>query len=202
MDDNLYDNPFDSPALWDKLTLEGGAGRFIVPGIVKISAEIGLSEDSAPVAGQDGLQKTLLGYTPAVFSVNIQIWKSEQYRELEKLIGIFKPKKSNQNPQAIVAIHPQIQLYDVKKVYLTNISTQPYNPTDGFLVALKLEEWFPEITGTLDKTAKPNSRPVKSLSPSGNSQPPKAGAATATASGNDWGQAPVKPSTVTPKPKP
>lgn len=204
-------DPFDNPLLWDKLTLEGGAGRFTLPGIVKISYELGLIEDSAPVLNQNGkeagLQKTLLGYKPATFDVVIQVWTAAQFKELGRILEIFRPKNNNAPPKAILAIHPQIQLLGVKNVYITSVSGDGYSPKDGYFMRLKLEQWFAKTTGELikddpkpklkPKTTKPVERSSSGAIPLDATGKPTA----ATPSGNDWKKTYVPPSTNTPGPK-
>lgn len=185
-------DPFDNPLLWDKLVLVGGAGKFTTPGICKISANIGLNEDSADVPGQDGLQKTLLGYKSATFDAVIQVWTAAQFKELIKIIQLFQPK-NKQAPKAVIAIHPQIQMLNAKEIYITDVTIPPYSSKDGYIVNFKLEQWTSKTSGK---------RTVEERSSSNSSTVPNVGAATATPSGNDWAKPPVKPSTITPKPKP
>ncbi len=203
-------NPFTNPGSWDKLTLEGGAGGYTLPGIVKISYEAGLNEDSAPTPGQNGRNTTLLGYKPASFDVSVQVWTEEQFEELRRIVEIFRPKNDGAKAKAVLAIHPQIQFLGVKYVYITSITGGGYSPRDGYILNLKLEQFFEKTTGELVKPATPNplkpkpkpkTKTVTTRSSSGAIPLDPDGKPTSKASGVDWAKTYKPPSATVPDPK-
>ena len=70
-------DPFTSPSLWDRLELHGPQGRVTVPGVAKVTVDVGISEDSVDIPGKNGvtITTTHLGYKPAEISVDVQVWE-------------------------------------------------------------------------------------------------------------------------------
>jgi hypothetical protein len=183
--------------LWDTMQLHSGKSIYTIPGVCLVSVATGINEDSVSVPGKDGVTTTHLGYKAAEVNVDVQVWTAKQFEVLQKIVQLFRPKRG-ETPKALDAIHPQLEVYGIKQVYIFNVSAPSYNKSEGYKMTLQLREWWPE-TKTSKKTEKVK---AAAATPKANTKNVKASSGSDD-DGQDRGAPPppTKPSTVAQKPK-
>lgn len=148
-------SPFDpdTQTLWDHLVLIGPSGRATTPGVATVEVDTGIAEDIQEVDGQDGTTTTFLGYRPAEVTVNITVWTAEQYNKLRAIIELYRSARGVP-PKPVDAIHPELEIHDIRQVYIFGVSSKATTAKTGYVLTLKMREWWPE-TKRVTKAAEP-----------------------------------------------
>lgn len=113
----------------------------------------GLREDNKPVDGQDGVERTFLGYEDAEVTVNIRIWNLNYLDEAKGLAGILRNKRG-ETPQAMQIVHPATYRWGITEVYLYGITESPFTSKGGMQLELQFREFQPVTTRKTTAAAK------------------------------------------------
>lgn len=149
--------------IWDTLVLYRDGERYPVPGIARVRPTKALEVERHTVAGRDGATATQLGYRPASFTVDVQIWEEAHYQEMTRILELFQPRRG-EDFKAVDVLHPQLEQLNIKQVYLMRVSSEPPSSSEGQRYTFEFEEFYPEGERT--------PRPVKEVEPAtGNPEP-------------------------------
>ncbi len=131
-------SPIRNPEAWDRLVIQGPGGKVTLHA-PRITARGRLRVDVAP-----DQVVTHLGYEPREVQVEARVWDAEQWPEIESLLELWRPAGDDPKPAACTAIHPQLELLGLERVYIWTVDLQPYDPREGYRLRLTLREWWPE----------------------------------------------------------
>lgn len=131
-------SPFSNPSAWDRLVLQGPGGKVVLEA-PQVSARGEVQEQSVP-----GQTTTILAYSPREVVVEARVWREEQWREVKRLLDLWRPKGQNPKPAPLTAVHPQLELLKLERVYLWSVELQPYTANEGYRLRLTLREWWPQ----------------------------------------------------------
>jgi hypothetical protein len=150
---NQIPNPFEAPELWEALKLVGSLGTVTLPNVTVNVRGGGLKEDSAPVAGQDGVERTFLGYDDGDIEVESIADTKAEFNKLRAAVGLYRNRREGK-PQVVTGIHPNLQLHGITNVYIVGLSSDDFDPDRGFILRLKLREWQSKTSRTTKGTSK------------------------------------------------
>lgn len=140
----------------DDIILYPGGKRYVISANAKNDPDLlaavtvtvkagGLREDSKPVDGQDGVERTFLGYEDAEVTVNIRIWNLNFLDDARGLASILRNKRGS-TPQAMQIVHPATARWGITEVYLYGITENPYTSKGGMQLELQFREFQPVTT--------------------------------------------------------
>lgn len=130
-------SPFANPAAWDRLVLQGPGGKVTLTA-PRITATGEVLEQTAPERGV-----SVLGYAPREVTIEATLWDEKQWPEVQRLMDLWRPAGARA-PKPLTAVHPQLELMRLERVYLWRVELLPYNPRDGYQLRLVLREWWPQ----------------------------------------------------------
>lgn len=130
-------SPFSNPGAWDRLALSGPGGRLVLEP-VRVQATGEVQEQSVPDGGT-----TFLAYAPREVVVEGTLWSESQWKTLQSMTRLWRPPGNNPKPAPLSAVHPQLELLRLERVYLWRVELMPYDPKEGYRYRLTLREWWP-----------------------------------------------------------
>lgn len=132
---------------------------------VTLSIKAGaLKVDSREVPGDEGAERTFLGYEDAEWDVVLTIWDLiGQYNEVKRITGIFRQWQSNiiaadgntkQNyvPQPMRILHPALSRWGITAGYLFAVEENGYNSGEGLIITMRWREYQEEYKKTTKAT--------------------------------------------------
>ena len=134
-------SPFEDTGAWDAMWLYRGEKGYRIPGGVMVEVSGSVNDDRKKIDGKDGEDVTVLSFTPKTIKVVIKVWTSRQFYALQNLIRVFQPSNTKERVQAIVCVHPKVQMHKITSVYITSISDPPTNSSDPYSINMEMREW-------------------------------------------------------------
>jgi hypothetical protein len=142
---NRVPNPFDAPEMWETLVLVGSRGRTTIPGVADVSVRAGRpSIDQQEVPGSIGAVAYQIGWKLGGATCVIQTWNKADFDKLRALLEVYR-RTPNAKVESIQALHPNLQMHNLTNVYLKSIEANDYNPDDGYVMTIELEEFTPDM---------------------------------------------------------
>jgi hypothetical protein len=135
-------SPFVDTGAWDTMWLYRGEKGYQIPGGVMVEVSGSVNDDRKKIDGKDGEDVTVLSFTPKTVKVVIRVWTSDQFYALQTLLRVFQPSNTKERVQAIVCIHPKVQMHKITSVYITSISDPPTTAVDGYTINMEMREWI------------------------------------------------------------
>lgn len=163
-------DPWRNPEIWETLVLLGPQGRVTIPNVTVNVRGGGLEEDHAPNPGNDGGERTILGYRDAEVEVEAVADTQAELDNLRAVLELYRNRRG-QPPSVLQAAHPNLQLHGVRHVYLFEVESPDFSRDTGFVLRFKLREWQASERRNTEKTSKVG-------------DPPPGGAGTAAPGGN------------------
>lgn len=162
-------------SIHEGITLIGSSGRYVIAprkpctmlGVVAVTVKPGgLKEDSAPIKGGDGAERTFLGYDDAQVTVELTLWLPEELSKLKSFAKLYRNRRGRP-AEPLDVIHPATERWGIRSVYIYELEERPYNPKDGYQLTLQLREFQPTTTRTTKKTSPINSKAATGKSSGG-----------------------------------
>ena len=133
-------SPWEAPEVWETLTLLGPQGRVAIPNVTVNVRGGGLEEDSAPIAGENGAERTFLRYRDAEVEVEAVADSKAEFERILAVLNLYRNRR-DKKPVILQAAHPNLQLHGVRYVYLFEVESPDFSRESGFVLRFKLREW-------------------------------------------------------------
>lgn len=124
----------------------------------------GLKVDSREVPGDEGAERTFLGYEDAEWDLVLTIWDLQsQYAEVKRITQIFRQwqnniitsdldVKKNYVPQPMRILHPALSRWGITAGYLFGVEENGYNSGEGLIITMRWREYQEEYKKTTKQT--------------------------------------------------
>lgn len=162
-------NTINFPPTHDDLFVYPRGGRYwigprapanLIAGVTLSIKAGGLKVDSREVPGDEGAERTFLGYEDAEWDVVLTIWDLQgQYAEVKRITAIFrqwqknivisdKDVKKNYVPQPMRILHPALSRWGITAGYLFGVEENGYNSGEGLVITMRWREYQEEYKKT------------------------------------------------------
>ncbi len=137
----------DSIRNWQRLDGVGSDpitnGNLVIPGVVNINVKSGIRESRQDAPGENGSRATYLGWREADIVINIALYNESEFTKLQMALGwLIAPRGKKDRPKVCDAVHPQLALFAVRSIYITNFEVEDYMPLTGFRMTINAREFF------------------------------------------------------------
>ncbi|WP_337869848.1 hypothetical protein [Meiothermus sp.] len=146
-------DPWQHPEIWETLILLGPQGRVTIPNATVDVRGGDPEEDYAPIPGEDGGERSFLGYRDAEIEVEAVADTKAEFDNLWAALALYRDRR-DQAPRVLQAAHPNLQLHGVRNVYIIGVESQDFSRDTGFVLRITLREWQAKDRRRTKKTSK------------------------------------------------
>jgi hypothetical protein len=133
-------DPIANPVIWDFVLV--GAAR--TPGIAVVHEFKRRHEfDVKKSKGVYGATITFVGRPPATGRVELKLWQSQHFADLQSFIPNLKYDPTKSTVQAVDVYHPSLDLIEIRSVVCESIGNIIHAGQKLYTVELELLEYFP-----------------------------------------------------------
>lgn len=144
-------DPIESPSEYDVVVI----GDMVTPGVARVGEPTSAFKwDVKSGPGTDGGTTTFQGSPPRQFSVEVEIWKRGQSKEVDALRAMIAPMAKGVEPPAFDIAHPSLSDVGIKSVTVEDFS--PLKPKGKGLwgATIKFLEYRPAKKKSVVSTPK------------------------------------------------
>ena len=133
-------NPLEYPQAWDVIMI----GGVVSPGICKVSGIKRINEwDIKKGKGSQGATITFVQKPPAKFSVQIFLWRPQDFTDWDNFRPFLKYDPTKKEVQAIDIWHPALADVDISSVVTESIGGVTHEGAQLYSVTIEFLEYFP-----------------------------------------------------------
>jgi hypothetical protein len=145
----IIPDPFTHPEIWEKLVLiapgVAGNGRLIIPGVLNIDVKGGIRESRQDAPGENGARAKYLGWRDAEITINVTVHSKLEFDALQTVLSsLITPRGRRDRPKVCDAAHPQLALFGVRSIYVTDFTARDFQPLEGFGLSISAREFTEE----------------------------------------------------------
>jgi hypothetical protein len=145
----IIPDPFTHPEIWEKLVLiapgVAGNGRLIIPGVLNIDVKGGIRESRQDAPGENGARAKYLGWRDAEITINVTVHSKLEFDALQTVLSsLITPRGRRDRPKVCDAAHPQLALFGVRSIYVTDFTARDFQPLEGFGLSISAREFIEE----------------------------------------------------------
>ena len=142
-------DPFTHPDIWERLILVApgvaGNGRLIIPGVLNIDVKGGIRESRQDAPGENGARAKYLGWRDAEIQINVTVHTKLEFDALQSVLtSLITPRGRRDRPKVCDAAHPQLALFGIRSIYVTDFTAKDFVPLEGFGMSISAREFIEE----------------------------------------------------------